>query len=532
MLATTAAPSALASVSALPESAVPRHPVATVETSAGDRVLYALQPKQWKCFNLTPLAREVDEPYPENIGYGGAAGGGKSYLSRAVVVAAALLWPGSKSIIFRRTEGEVKENHVNNFRTEVPDVIDGVRLYDWNGDDFCATWYNGSRTYFGYLKVDSDVFRYTGNDYDIIVFEEATHYSWFQVSWLLGNRLRATIDGTRPFALFPSNPGSKGHFWYKRLFIDRNFSSESDEHPDQYAFVQALLADNQVLRQRDPRYERRLNRLPEPWRSWQRDGDFHAGAGAMLSELNRDIHLIEPFEVPPHWLRFGSFDWGYAHPWVFGEYAVNEDGRIFKLQTLSKIRQLPDAIARTIREHVVIERLSYITAGWDAWAKKASMGENTPSIAEVFEEYGIYLTRANIDRVQGLQTLKRALQFKDKEGEGIDGVPDLVFFRNQGNIAAIAQLESMTPDPDDMNDVLKVDADEYGRGGDDIYDETRYAAASRPQSADEEFGAPAIDAWAPETLQYEAEMTHRHWDPLIDPDRFETLEDGQFGEMY
>jgi len=59
MLATTAAPSALASVSALPESAVPRHPVATVETSAGDRVLYALQPKQWKCFNLTPLARDT-----------------------------------------------------------------------------------------------------------------------------------------------------------------------------------------------------------------------------------------------------------------------------------------------------------------------------------------------------------------------------------------------------------------------------------------------------------------------------------------
>jgi phage terminase large subunit len=511
-------------------STIERVPVASLEIGGIDRVLYALQPKQLEAFDLTPLAREPDEPYPEHIGYGGAAGGGKSYFARAVATAAALMWPGSRSIIFRRTEGEVKENHVKDFRTEVPDEIEGVRIYGWNGDDLEASWYNGSTTRFGYLKTDDDVFRYQGPAYDLIIFEEATHYSWFQVSWLTGNRLRANTARSRPFVVYPSNPGSKGHYWYKRLFIDKNYYTDEGEEPHQYAFVQAKLADNYVLKERDPRYAKRLDRLPEPWRSWQRDGDFAAGAGAMLSELNRDVHLIKPFRVPGHWTRFGSFDWGYAHPWVFGEYAVNEDGRCFKLQTIAGIRDKPQQIADKINAHVNVSQLAYISAGWDAWHEKKSMSDDTPTIAESLETHGISLVRANIQRVSGLQNLKRYLEYRGIEPDGTDGVPQLVFFNNPGNFETIQQLESMTPDPDNLEDVLKVNADEFGRGGDDRYDETRYAMASRPQAGDEVFGSQHVDPWEETTLLYEAEYKLRHWDSLVDPN--ESVIDPILGEIF
>ena len=38
-------------------------------------------------------------------------------------------------------------------------------------------------------------------------------------------------------------------------------------------------------------------------------------------------------------------------------------------------------------------------------------------------------------------------------------------------------------DPDKAEDALKVDADEHGDGGDDMYDETRYGLMSRPRKA-------------------------------------------------
>ena len=183
----------------------------------GERVVYALQPKQLRALAKTPLSGGK----AVHVGYGGAAGGGKSHLARAVAALVAWLWPGSTGIIFRRTHPEVLENHIVSFRAEVPEEVDGQRIYTWRATESAAMWANGSRTLFGYLGADDDVYRYQGAQYDLMVFEEATHYTWFQVSWLVGNRLRASVPGSVPFALYPSNPGNRGHAWYKRLFIDR-----------------------------------------------------------------------------------------------------------------------------------------------------------------------------------------------------------------------------------------------------------------------------------------------------------------------
>lgn len=484
-----------------------------VELPEFNLVLYAFQPKQYEAYQLTPLYRPVGEPGPAYIGFGGAAGGGKSYMSRGLFTAAAFMWPGSTSIIFRRTEREVVANHVNKFRSEVPDTLGGRRLYRYNAKDLIVTWFNGSRTYFGYLKHDEDVFTYQGPEYDLMIFEEATHYSHFQVSWLTGNRLRATVPGSRPFAFFPSNPGGPGHFWYKRWFIERRFHEHDGERPDDFAFLQSKLTDNVELMTRDPRYAEKLDRLPEPWRSWQRDGDFSAGAGAALTELDRKVHIVAPFERPAHWSVFGSFDWGYNHPFAFGFYTVSEDGVVFKLDTVTDRRLLPQQIAEKITARMAalkIPGLAYITAGHDAWAKMKARGEDTPTIAETFATMGLPLAQANIDRKMGLQTLRGALAIKGMGPNGTDGEPRLVFLDTPGNRKCFEQLEQRVTDPDDPEDVLKTDADDWGEGGDDLYDETRYAMASRPQAARSTWGSDEQpSAWDPNMLQAEHERLTR-----------------------
>jgi len=428
-------------------------------------------------------------------------------------MAAAGLWPGSTSIIFRKTEGEVLENHYEKFRIELPSFVmhegSKVELYSWNGNNMAFSFphLGNSRILLGHLKHPEDVFKYQGNEYDLMIFEEATHYPWKSVSWLINNRLRATVQGSHPFCFYPSNPGNVGHSWFKRLFITRDYREA--ENASSYAFVQAYLKDNQELLRRDPEYPNRLNRLEEPWRSWIRDGNWEAGAGVALPMIRRRVHLVEPFEVPAHWHRFGAFDWGYAHPFSFGEYAVTEDGDLFKLQTITSRQKLPDDIARRIKASCDVSRLRYTAAGQDAFHVHKARGENSPTIAEQMGKEGLRLIPANVDRIHGLNNLRGYLAWEHAGPNGEPDDPGLRFFDNEGNRKCLAQLEEIVPDPDDPEDALKVDADDFGEGGDDIYDETRYACASRPSRAPSLEHRRPLRAFDPAILKLEAERKRK-----------------------
>lgn len=514
----------------------------TVETSSGNRaVLYELQPKQYEAWKLTPLAQEPEDllegNYHKHIGYGGAAGGGKSYLARAVAVHACIKWPGINAVIIRQTLDEVKKNHIKPFWQEVPKngLRDGTQLYDWNGEERCATFKNGSSLYFDYLKEDGDELRYQGNEYDVIIFEESTHYAFEQVRYLTGERMRATQPYSFPFAMYPSNPGNQGHQWYKRLFIEEDYDPELNEDPDDYAFLQSYVWDNKVLLKKDPTYIDKLLTLPEPLRSWRLAGDWDAGEGLALPMIDKSKHLVDSFKPPSHWRRWSSFDWGYAHPWSFGFYVKNEDGRVFKVCTITGRRQLPDEIAATIKSRLFklgysLDDIGVTAAGHDCWNKQKARGENTPTIAEQMMEEGITLVRANISRVSGLNNLRRWCSWKGMGPEGQDIQPMLQFMDEPGNRQAVRQLSSLPADPDNPEDALKQDADDYGHGGDDIYDETRYAMANREPPSRSDYTDAYMNPFDPDALRQEHERKMKGALPRSMRDRSsETPDHPEFG---
>lgn len=504
-------------------------------------VLYELQPKQFEALSKTPLYRRQGEDGPIHIGFGGAAGSGKSMLSRALAVKACIDWPGCNVLIIRRTKGEVYTNHVKPFRREVPETLpDGRSLYDWTGNPLagCATFSNESDLYFGFMKEEGDETKYQGLDFDFIVFEEATHYSWDQVRYLTGERMRATTNRSTPFAFYPSNPGNKGMEWYKRLFIEGNYDQELSEDPSDYAFVQAYVWDNKVLLKRDPNYIRNLATLPEPLRSWRLWGDWSAGLGLAVPQINRRKHLVEPFNVPDHWPTFGAFDWGYNHPFSFGVYTVSEDERLYKIDTITGRRKLPTEIARYVRGALTKwglspEDLAPIWAGHDCWSQFKARGESAPTIAETFHEQGFRLVRARNykDRVIGLNNLRKYLSWEGVGPDGENVTPYLLFFETDGNRECVRQIGNMPTDPDNPEDALKQDADETGRGGDDMYDETRYAAASRPPPAKSTWEEASVDPWSEEAIKAEADRKKRgNLPPQFQKDDLPTHP--EFGQVY
>lgn len=206
-----------------------------------------------------------------------------------------------------------------------------------------------------------------------------------------------------------------------------------------------------------------------------------AGVGLALPKMSAARHLVERFPVPSHWTQFGAFDWGYNHPWVFGWYAVDEDGTVVKVDTLTDREQLPEEIADAIIAGCpsALHRRFLIHAGHDVDQRKGrAVGFKGPTIMEKMQAKGLKVVLADNRRVPGLDNLRAYVHWE--ESWPPERTPKFLLMDTPGNRLTLATLQRMQKDPDDHEDALKIDADAAGRGGDDAYDETRYALMSRP----------------------------------------------------
>ena len=70
---------------------------------------------------------------------------------------------------------------------------------------------NGSALEFGYCDAESDVTRYQSAEYDVIRFDELTHFTESQFTYLL-SRIRGT-NGFPKQVKATTNPGGVGHQW-------------------------------------------------------------------------------------------------------------------------------------------------------------------------------------------------------------------------------------------------------------------------------------------------------------------------------
>ena len=90
-------------------------------------------------------------------------------------------------------------------------------------------------------------------------------------------------------------------------------------------YIPARLSDNAKLLAKDPLYVARLQQTGSDQlvRAWL-EGDWNIVEGAFFDKW-RSRNIVRPFEVPEDWIRFRSFDWGYAVPFSVGWWAVASD---------------------------------------------------------------------------------------------------------------------------------------------------------------------------------------------------------------
>ena len=406
------------------------------------------------------------------VGYGGARGGGKSWFVRWKAALMCLTYPGIKVLITRKTYRELMNNHI----VPLLVMLNGVATY--NRSDKCFRFPNGSSIWFGYCANDGDLGQYQGAEYDVWFADEAGQ---FLESWL--TQIDACVRGANDFpkrTYFTLNPGGPSHGYFKRLFIDRRYTD--DEHPEDYAFIQALVTDNAALMKAQPEYRRSLEKLPPKIREAWLHGSWDVYEGQFFEEFTDRpehygdrawTHVIDPFEIPSAWKIYRSFDWGYNKPFSCGWWAVDYDGVVYRILEYYGCTKTPNEgvkmtppqvfaeIHRIETEHRWLQGKKIIgiadPAIWDA--------ETGESIADVAARHQVFFSPGDHKRIPGWMQIHYRMAFDD------NGFPMMYIFSNcKAFIRTIPILMYDEHKPEDLDT----------EGEDHVADEVRYFCMSRP----------------------------------------------------
>ena len=406
------------------------------------------------------------------VGYGGARGGGKSWFVRWKAVLLCLRYPGIKILITRRTYKELDNNHIQ----PLLQLLHGVAAY--NRSDKRFTFPNGSTISFGYCATDADLGQYQGAEYDVWFADEAGQ---FQEGWL--TNIDACVRGANAFpkrTYYTLNPGGPSHAYFKRLFIDRRFTD--DEHPEDYAFIQALVTDNQALMDKQPEYKRSLEKLPPKLREAWLNGSWDIYEGQFFEEFRDDpkhykdrayTHVIDAFEVPEGWTIYRSFDWGYNKPFSCGWWAVDYDGVMYRILELYGCTDTPNEGFKWPPEQVFAEihRIE-VEHRWLAGKKIIGIAdpaiwdaERGESIADVAAKHRVYFSPGDNKRIPGWMQVHYRLHFDE------NGFPQMYIFKNcRAFIRTIPMLMYDDHRVEDLDTSME----------DHVADEVRYMCMARP----------------------------------------------------
>lgn len=394
------------------------------------RFEWAVQPKQVEFLRACGVSCGIEggdpkPPMARVILYGGSAGGGKSDALLMLALLWAIYYPGSKIGIFRRlyTElegagGLIQRSHeMFNLQYDSKN-----KLASWHGGKRTWTFSNKSYVQFSHCKHDSDVHSYQSQMFDLLIFDESTQFTPWQIDYL-GTRNRATVRCT-PLIAMATNPGGASHNWHKEMFIKAGEPGKPvmvEVQPNKFEthlFIPSRLEDNQVLEERDPGYRRTLENKPENLRRALLEGDWDVFEGQYFREFNTHKHVIEPIKLEDHWRRFGSFDWGYAAPACFLWHTIDPSmGRIYTYREFYVSQMRAGEVAQKVLELTGGEHLEYIKMGPDAFRESGLGSKATPgeSVADEFLKVGLNVEPADNRRILGWQRTREYLSMAPDE---------------------------------------------------------------------------------------------------------------------
>jgi hypothetical protein len=474
-------------------------------TLSFDRI-FKFQPKQTELLrNVARNGKVYVQPAAQQcLSVGGIRSGKTSGWLMYLVMHYCLQFAGCNVLVLRRTFKELEAGAISDFRTFCP-----KELYTYDQTRHVGEFKNGSKIAFGHCNnlKEKDIEQYLGTAWCAILVDECGQFS--ADAWMMLFSRNIINPGCQrdeagnlpvPVIIGCTNPLGPHYEYYRNLFVEKvpwnkPEDSRKDESngtwwiseagewkciydPSSYACQRSTVMDNPELLKRDPGIIARLNSMPKAKRDKMLLGLDGTVEGQYFDVFDPQYHVINLREDPeaivwqdyqPVW---AGHDWGVVHANAlylftkamvknsvgedyrmktvcFGEVVVTGGKTMEQLVSLLKAKcKLPNGNPCKLKaiyfSHEKFARQMEARSPADEYSRALKLADLPP------------VTPATRDRIGSASLMYNML----KKG-------DLVFLDICKEI--ILAIPSLMRDPDNLDDVLKVDSK-----GDDAYDALRY----------------------------------------------------------
>lgn len=352
--------------------------------------------------NVTAVWKPLDwqvKPFRDKAGtllLTGSAGGGKSKLAAEKINAYCEKYPNSTWLILRKAR-EWTGKSIVPFMWQ--SVIGRNPKVKFNVSDGVFYYPNNSVIYSGGMMDDKqrESVRSIGGDggLDGAWFEEGNAFTRQDFEEIIG-RVRHTAADWQQI-IITTNPDAPTHWIYKDLIQGGGASvyySGAKDNP-----------------YNSPAYLNNLEKLTGVMRDRLVLGKWVQAEGAIYSEFDPAVHMIDRDKCPEFVRRLRVVDFGYTNPFVCQWWGIDADGRAYRYRELYQSKKLVEDLTKRIIELSQGEYIEATVADHDA--------EDRATMAR----HGITTVAADKDVRTGIDAVKARLKVQ------ADGKPRLYLVR-------------------------------------------------------------------------------------------------------
>ena len=510
-------------------------------------------------FELTPKQRELFfATAPLRLGVGGVRSGKTFCALMFGLINYVTRFPKCDILVLRRTFRELESGAITDLRAFAQ--VNGRPIFTWHDSKHIATFPGcESRIFFGSCthNLERDIQQYLGQGYPFILLDECAQFSPDAFELL---QSRNTINprcepnpqtGEMPSPVIWGCTNPIGPYWlyYKTLFVDcKPVSTDGARRepdgtwtvadagerrivydPKRYACSHSTVMDNPFVLQRDPGIIARLNSLPAAKRDKFLFGLMDRVEGQYYECFSPEHHVVnlrlDPSAIvwQPYQPVWAGWDWGMAHHnaiYLFTKALVRSTVTgTYRMKTVCFAELVTNETAQGAIVSMLLTKLKLpgtslpvkLSAAYFSHEKfSRQMEQSTPAdvLSRLLRDAGqCPVSPATRNRIGRASFVYNMLQKGDLVI--LDSCPEI-----------IAALPSLQRDPDQLDDVLKVD-----NKADDCYDGFSYGLfgqlGTRPkpqEQRDRERIQAIADPFARHMAQFKATMDRN---AIQTPTRFE-----------
>lgn len=266
----------------------------------------------------------------------GPAGTGKSRACLEKVNRICLKYPGARALIVRKTLVSLTNSGLVTWQKHVIPEGEVAGIVRWFGgsrrEPAAYRYSNGSEVVVGGLD---DPTKIMSTEYDIVFVQEAIELTLTDWESIV-SRLR---NGVVPYqqVIADTNPSMPTHWLKQRCDAGITTLIES-RHEDNPLYFDAIETTGFNSEQKSYIYNptklgtdyiSRLDKLTGVRYQRLRKGLWTSAEGVIYDNFDPTIHVLDRFVIPSDWKRIWTVDFGFTNPFVWQDWAIDPDGRIY-----------------------------------------------------------------------------------------------------------------------------------------------------------------------------------------------------------